>query len=439
MSRPTTVYNVRVFDGQRVLPATAVRLAAGRITGLGDHTLAAPGDDLVDGGGSTLLPGLVDAHTHLQPGALEQALTFGVTTELDMFSRPELLAVLRERASTRGDLADLRSAGIGATAPGGHPSLLYAPMPTLTGPEQAADFVAARVAEGSDYLKVIYDAGARSPIPMPGISEATLRALVAAGHAHGLPVLVHANTLAGVRGAVLAGADGLQHVPVDGVLDPELAQLIAERGVHVTPTLATIEYALGRAGGEQLLADEHLAPYLRGEFWQRQLRLFRTPWAGQGPGPELAVRNTARLVEAGVTLLAGTDTPNPGTAHGVSLHRELELLVEAGLSAGQALTAATAGPAAAYRLADRGRIEPGRRADLLLVAGDPTAEITRTRRIDRIWRGGVEYDRAAFAGGAAEAELVEALRVSARRIAEGIREFVPAEVYQAMTEEGSTS
>jgi hypothetical protein len=112
---------------------------------------------------------------------------------------------------------------------------------------------------------------------------------------------------------------------------------------------------------------------------------------------------------AGVPILAGTDTPNPGTAHGVSMHRELELLVEAGLTPAQALAAATAVPAARFGLADRGRIAPGLRADLVLVKGDPTTDITATRRIAGVWKRGQPADREA---------LREAVRVQQEQVAQ---------------------
>jgi hypothetical protein len=111
----------------------------------------------------------------------------------------------------------------------------------------------------------------------------------------------------------------------------------------------------------------------------------------------VAKETVRRLKAAGVPILAGTDAPNPGTAHGVALHRELELLVESGLTPVEALAAATSVPASSFHLADRGRIEKGRRADLLLVQGDPTTDITATRAIEGVWKGGVRADRAAFA------------------------------------------
>jgi imidazolonepropionase-like amidohydrolase len=92
--------------------------------------------------------------------------------------------------------------------------------------------------------------------------------------------------------------------------------------------------------------------------------------------------------------LIGTDASrNNPAAHGISVHREMELFNNAGLSPSQVLTAATASSADAFRLADRGRIIPGRRADLLLVRGDPTSDLLSIRDIARIWKSGVEVNR----------------------------------------------
>jgi imidazolonepropionase-like amidohydrolase len=91
---------------------------------------------------------------------------------------------------------------------------------------------------------------------------------------------------------------------------------------------------------------------------------------------------------AGVTILAGSDAPNGGTTEGASVHLELELLVEAGLTPVEALRAATFSPARAFGLQDRGRIAEGLKADLLLVEGKPDQNITDTRKIAQIWKAG---------------------------------------------------
>ena len=97
----------------------------------------------------------------------------------------------------------------------------------------------------------------------------------------------------------------------------------------------------------------------------------------------------------GVPMLAGTDAPNPDTADGASMHAELSLLTEFGLTAEEALRAATSGPAREFGLIDRGRIENGRRADLLLVRGDPSKGISATANIVGVWRAGEKINRGA--------------------------------------------
>jgi imidazolonepropionase-like amidohydrolase len=133
----TTIVNAKVFDGTKSQDWTSVRFADGLITKCSVASAAQEGDEVIDAGGGTVLPGLIDAHVHLVPGALAQSLTFGVTTVLDMFSKPDLMARAKEEAGSRPDVADVRSSGVGATAPGGHPSLMYAPFPTLTAADQA--------------------------------------------------------------------------------------------------------------------------------------------------------------------------------------------------------------------------------------------------------------------------------------------------------------
>jgi hypothetical protein len=124
---------------------------------------------------------------------------------------------------------------------------------------------------------------------------------------------------------------------------------------------------------------------------------------------EAAVRE---LKAAGVPILAGTDAPNPGTAHGASIHRELELLVRAGLTPTDALAAATSVPAATFHLNDRGRIAAGKRADLVLVKGDPTQGITATRDIVAVWKAGAKVNRDGYRADVARAKS-EAKRAEA--------------------------
>jgi len=190
--------------------------------------------------------------------------------------------------------------------------------------------------------------------------------------------------------AIQENVDGLVHISFDDPPTPQFIALAAARKVFVAPTLTVLESATGIPSGESLTHDPHLAPYLTAEEIEK-LR-FAFPNRG-GLTLDGALSAVAQLKAAGVPILAGSDAPNPGTAWGVSIHREMELLVAAGLSPIEALRAATSAPADAFRLKDRGRIAKGLRADLVLVNGNPDEDITATRDILRVWKLGMEVAR----------------------------------------------
>jgi imidazolonepropionase-like amidohydrolase len=399
MTGATVFQHVRIFDGVRVLPSDTVLVRGDTIAAVGTaDELAIPLDaTIVDGTGQTLLPGLIDAHTHvMSPAALRQALIFGVTTELDMFTDWRLARQLKalQTQEAGSELADLRSAGTAVTAPGGHGTQFAPSIPTISGPDEAQAFVDARLAEGSDYIKIMYEDGKATGHALDTISPATLAAVVAAAHRRGKLVLVHISTFQSARVAIAAGADGLAHLFQDEPPDPDFGRFVAAHHAFVVPTLTVLKSASGTPDGATLLADPWLAPYLSPEdAHQLQVSL-------QSGGPhaaaDYAVAEAAlrQLRAAGVPILAGTDAFMPGTAHGASLHRELELLVQAGLTPLEALAAATSAPARAFGLDDRGRIASGLRADLLLVQGDPTQNILATRDIRGVWKRGRPIERA---------------------------------------------
>lgn len=353
MADKTALTNVRVFDGVDLTGPTTV-VVDGPVIGTD-----ARGVEILDGGGGTLLPGLFDAHVHMNaPGEPAELLDHGITTALDMACFPA-----EKMRSFRGMAPDIRSAGTPAIGPGGPHSHMPG-MPreaVLDGPEGAEEFVARRVADGVDYIKIVVD-GDR-------LGQATVDALVAAGQRSGKLTVAHAASLASFRRAVRSGVDVVTHVPRDGVLDQETVAQMVEQGQVAVPTLAMMKAVIKGAGTE-------------------------------GEDYSCSRESVAALHRAGVPVLAGTDAfagpapvPDP-VPHGTGLHHELALLVDAGLTAAEALRAATVLPARHFRLRDRGALTAGLRADLLLIDGDPLTDITATRNIRRVWCAGAEHARA---------------------------------------------
>ena len=390
------VVDVRLFDGERTHSRTTVLVRDGRVAEVGPDLRVPGGVPRVDGRGATLLPGLIDAHVHtFSEEALDQAMRFGVTTVVDMFSQPAFGERMRQvqREGSRPRIADLHSAGILATAPGGHGTQYGFPIPTLTRPDEAQAWVDARLAEGSDFVKVIYEDGSAHGRTIPSLDRATMAAVVEAAQRRGRTAVVHVSTRAGALDAIQAGADGLAHLFFDLPAGAELVRLAAERGTFLVPTLTVLESATLRPSGLALLDDPRLTPSLALAD-EAGLRAGFPPRAGGEALFANVLGTTGALHAAGVPVLAGSDAPNPGTGQGVSIHRELELLVRAGLTPAAALRAATAAPADAFGLSDRGRVAPGLRADLLLVRGDPTTDVAAAREIVHVWKAGAAYDLA---------------------------------------------
>lgn len=350
----TVLRNVRVFDGNGLTEPRAVVI---------DGTVIAEdpaGGHEVDAAGGTLLPGLIDAHVHLHsPESLVALASWGVTTGLDMACwPPELVASLREITGT----ADFRTAGLPAIGPGGN----HARMPGMPAdaivltPDDARRHVEARVAEGVDYIKGVAEAPGDG-----GPAADVLRALAEAAQEHGLKTVVHAVSVGAYTLAVESGAEFITHVPVLGSVRGEDITAMKTAGQWAIPTITMMEGVLTNG-----------------------------PLAGRASVDGL-LRSLADLHAAGVPILAGTDAnAEPGAPnnvrHGESLHHEFELMARAGMTSVEILRSATVAPARAFGLTDRGAIEPGLRADLVLIDGDPIADISATRAIRAIWCAGTE-------------------------------------------------
>jgi imidazolonepropionase-like amidohydrolase len=383
------VTNTRVFTGTRLADASVVVVEDGTITEVGHEVPA--GVEAVDGEGGTLLPGLIDAHTHTDEDGLRTALRFGVTTELDMMSVPEVMDPLRKKVQTEFDLADVRTASWGLAHPDGHPHQLRRGLkdpvwPTATVPGEASGFVDGRLSEGADYIKIMVEDGGAFGTSLPLVPPEVVAAVVKAAHERGVMALVHALSATATRAAVEAGADGVTHLHYDEVISDDLIARMREQGMFVITTLAVTASGASDGAGPRLAVDLRVASRLDAAWRDNLGHEF-----GWNASLSNALRSVRLLHAAGVEILAGTDAAHlgaPGLAHGASLHDELRLLEAGGLSPIEALTAATRRTADRFGLTDRGRIEPGASADLVLVDGDPTSQLSATLNTRAVWRRG---------------------------------------------------
>jgi imidazolonepropionase-like amidohydrolase len=424
------IRNVRVFDAragvrQRGLSDGLVR--DGRIAAVEPAGASADGAHELDGREGTLLPGLVDVHTHTSSTAgppwritglpdvqdnLAAYLYAGTTTVLDLGSLSP--AVFRERARiAAGDHLGphFYAAGPVFTAPGGHPAevlrawlpwyLRWYVLPRATRevatPDEAREAVAALLLEHPDIIKITVDGEATG---IPRLAPETIAAIAAAGHQAGVRSIVHVGSSEEALDAVKAGVDALAHSPWRDELSDDAVSAIAAAHVPVVATLAIwdlserqrteagflpIEREVAKPEVIAALleppppADEYTAAFVRAVTAAHEMRR----------------RNVAKLHHAGVRILAGSDACNYNQFPGAGLHQELARLVEAGLTPGEALRAATWDNSRFLggEDAEFGEIAVGKRADLLLVAGDPTVDIADLQKIEAVTLDGALLER----------------------------------------------
>ncbi|KAL8783511.1 MAG: hypothetical protein Q9195_009365 [Heterodermia aff. obscurata] len=353
-SQKIALYNVRVFDGERILPPSTVIIDNG-VIGINPF-----GARFINGQGHVLLPGFIDTHCH--PGTVNQLhelSSYGITTAfLQSGSSPDV----RESLMNHPGVTELRFASTPAVATNDSrvvPPLIKKEGGFIYSPDQAPDFIRNQSAR-SDWIKIL----AVSP-DMPTIAQPVLDALVLSSNHHGMRTVCHATAYESVRQALKAGVSQVHHSPVDKTLDDTVAQLYLAGRQPNCPTLVAM-----------------------------QAIAYANPLAGYNY--TVAAKSVTALYKAGVPILAGTDaTSSPGIPFVVpfsgSMHLELQFLVEAGLSNLDALRAVTVLPAEYYGLRDRGSVRPGMRADLVLVGGDPLKDISHARDIKKIWVAGVEH------------------------------------------------
>ncbi|HEX9124677.1 MAG TPA: amidohydrolase family protein [Actinomycetota bacterium] len=389
----------RVFDGTGADPAEAdVAIEDGRIVGVGSGL---DGDEGVDVSDGVLLPGLFDCHVHLAmryedfdetatmhlpfsyrfftvAENLRRTLALGITTVRDASGADLGLKMAVEDGMLVGPRMQVSVTMLSMTGghndpwlPSGGTSAWGVPYPGMPdgvcdGPGGVSAKVREVVRAGADVIKIASSGGFLSPLDdpsMPHFSQDELDAIVRTAGDMGRWVMAHAHGAEGIKRAVRAGVRSVDH---GTYLDDEGIALMLERGTWLVPTLTAGDTTDELANDPKV--PEPVREKLRG-LGRPELDAFR------------------RAAEAGVKVAMGTDCPV--APHGTNL-RELQLMAENGFTPTQALVAATSSAAELMGLQDElGTIEPGKRADLVVVEGDPFELATLRERIRQVWKDGV--------------------------------------------------
>jgi imidazolonepropionase-like amidohydrolase len=386
------IRNVDLIDGLGGEPRRdwAVVVEGERISWLGPSAHApAFGDGLVvDGAGQTLLPGLINCHAHLcNDGAADLfgqvlndsvsiatirgvlnaklALEAGITTIRDCGAASQI-AIEIAKAVDQGliDGPRVRAAGRVVTMTGGHGHFIGR---EADGPDEVRKAVRAEIKGGAHFIKVMATGGVLTPGVDPSQTTFQLEELQAAveeAHKAGRPAASHAIGNRGIKNALQAGIDSIEH---GFYLDPEAIDLALKNEAFLVPTLIAVDQIVNN--GSQRGIPEWVVRKAESESGHHR-------------------ESFVMAVKSGVRIAAGTDAGTPFNPHG-DLALELEKMVEFGLPTMLALVAGTSNAARLLRMEDQiGSIELGKQADLLLVAGDPLADIAVMRRPTFVMKGG---------------------------------------------------
>ena len=375
--------SVLPMDSERVLEGQTVIVGGDRILAMGpaDEVEVPPDATVIDGAGRFLLPGLAEMHGHIPPPSAPQAfidnvlflyVASGITTVRGMLGWPGQLA-LRERANAGEVVAPT----------------LYLAGPSFNGnsvssPEQARQMVRDQVAEGWDLLKV-----------HPGLSRAEYDAMAETANELGIRFGGHVPADVGLTHAIAMNQETFDHVDgyvehlaqfgeeaVDEAALAEIVETSREAGVWIVPTMALWEVLYGTRSLEELTAYDELKYFPPDQVaaWTRTHRQrLSSPQRDEAAARRVIaarMRVLDALNEGGVRILMGTDAPQQFSVPGFSLHRELEVMEQAGMSRYDILRSGTKNVGEYFSHKDEfGTVAVGQRADLLLAGGNPLDDL----------------------------------------------------------------
>jgi imidazolonepropionase-like amidohydrolase len=418
--QPIVLHNATLIDGTGApaRPHVDITLLNGLIQTVTPATPKPTGAKIIDCTGKTIIPGLISAHSHLgvllhnteaSPTAytrenvtasLNQFERYGVTTVLSLGVNRDLVYTLRDeqRAGTLGG-ATIFTAGRGIGTPHGVPGLNVAPdqIDYPATPAEARQDVDTYASHHADIVKVWVDP---SHGRLPEMPPSIYSAVIDQAHHDRLHVAAHVYALSDAKQLVDDGVDVLAHSVRDQPVDTAFVQSMLHHHTWYIPTLALDEaffvYATDpsimqsnffkQAAGPQLLAKLQAPDYAAKTIASGQTKQSKQDHI-------LAMQNLKTLYDAQVHIAFGTDSgAAPGRIPGFSEHRELEDLVQAGLTPLQAITIATGQTGQLLHTLNPtlnlGLISPGYSADLLILAADPLSDIKNTRRIDAVYHHG---------------------------------------------------
>jgi len=407
--KPLAIIHARLINGLGGAPienATVV-IRGNSIEYAGPAKNVAPGDDaqIIDASGKSVMPGLADMHVHLQ-GAWDGTsvdllgyqryfnamLYAGITTILDTGNyQPWILQLRQEQGA--GRLVAPRIYCTGAMIDAAEPA-----WPDLAYPVATVSMIP-QIVERDRLAKVDLVKAYKN------LSDAFLTRLTAEAKKANLRVIIDQWERNGSPDLVRTGISGFAHAPTRQMPDSDI-QLIKDRGLFVITTLVVEEYSgrrrLADVGflNQPLIADV-TPPWFLTELRAEAARPLNDDEKREversASGFEEMKRNVKKLRDAGVLLAAGTDAPYPGVFQGEGIHHELELLVASGFSPLEAIRTATYNAAQIMKAdAEWGSVQSGRRANLLIVNGNPAEQISDTRNIETVIIGGKVLDRAAL-------------------------------------------